>query len=117
MVPPETPSFNNIIYIVFDINRLVKIKLFIKLFSLREGVQGNRRFPEKEGVSGGSARNLGSPDMIIYSVYITILVCDILVAIFDPVPVVFLYLSTMVYRVNIGFDLRERIADIVYKYN
>jgi hypothetical protein len=49
-VPPETPSFNNVIYIVFDINHLVDIKL---LYS-REGFQGNRRFPEKEGVSGGT---------------------------------------------------------------
>jgi hypothetical protein len=50
MVPPETPSFNNDIYIVFDINHSVNMKFFL----LREGFQGNRRFPEKEGVSGGT---------------------------------------------------------------
>jgi hypothetical protein len=46
-VPPETPSFRNGIYIVFDINRLVNIKLF----SLREGFQGvgtERRFPDPD---------------------------------------------------------------------
>ena len=41
-VPPEPPSSNNIINIVFDINRLVNIKLLY----LREGFQGNRRFPD-----------------------------------------------------------------------
>uniref|UniRef100_A0A6C0HS40 Uncharacterized protein n=1 Tax=viral metagenome TaxID=1070528 RepID=A0A6C0HS40_9ZZZZ len=28
--PPETPSFNNVIYIVFDINHLVNINLLYK---------------------------------------------------------------------------------------
>jgi len=41
-VPPETPSFTNVIYIVFDINHLDNIKFFL----LREGFQGNRRFPD-----------------------------------------------------------------------
>ena len=39
-VPPETPSFNNVIYIVFDINHLVNIKLVIKFFLFKGGVSG-----------------------------------------------------------------------------
>jgi hypothetical protein len=41
MVPPETPSFNNGIYIVFDINHLVNIKLF----SFKGGVSGEPMVP------------------------------------------------------------------------
>ena len=44
--PPETSSFNNGIYIVFDINHSVNIKLLYL----------------REGVSGGSERDVGSPD-------------------------------------------------------
>jgi len=48
MVPPETPSFNNDIYIVFDINHSVNMKFFL----LREGFRGTVGSLRRRGFQG-----------------------------------------------------------------